>query len=199
MAIPSVLDAAHWLAGRAVDSGGLAIDATVGNGHDTLFLTQAVGPQGQVVGFDIQEEALNETRRRVRADAPEASLRLVHAGHETMADHLSESVTGTVDAVMFNLGYLPGGDHAITTEPETTCRALDTSVNLLRPGGLITVVAYTGHEGGEKEAQAVEAWGAARPDDAFRVLSYQFVNQTNDPPRLYALEKREEPSSPTAE
>lgn len=199
MAIPYVLDAAHWLAGRAVDPGGFAIDATVGNGYDTLFLTKAVGPQGRVVGFDIQKEALDETRRRVRAEVPDASLRLVHAGHETMADHLSESDFRTVDAVMFNLGYLPGGDHAITTEPETTCRALDTSLDLLRPGGVITIVVYTGHDGGEEEARAVESWVSARPDDAFRALSYQFVNQTTDPPRLYAVEKREEHSSPAVE
>jgi 16S rRNA C1402 N4-methylase RsmH len=199
MAIPYVLDAAHWLAGRAVDPGGFAIDATVGNGYDTLFLAQAVGAQGRVVGFDVQEEALDETRRRVQADAPEASLRLVHAGHETMADHLSERDCGTVDAVMFNLGYLPGGDRSITTEPETTCRALDTSVNLLRPGGVVTVVAYTGHDGGAEEARAVESWVAARPDDAFRALSYQLLNQANDPPRLYAVEKREGHASPSAE
>lgn len=192
MAIPYVVDAAHLLAKRAVTPGGLAIDATVGNGHDTLFLAQAVGPQGRVVGFDIQEEALDETRRRVRAEAPDASLRLVHAGHETMENHLSESDFGTVDGVMFNLGYLPGGDHAVTTAPETTRQALDTSVDVIRPGGVITVVAYTGHDGGEAEARAVESWASALPDDAFRALSYHFVNQTSDPPRLYAVEKRKE-------
>jgi len=178
------------LAGRALDPGGLAIDATVGNGHDTLFLVQAVGAQGRVVGFDIQEEALDETRRRVQAEAPDASLRLVHAGHETMGDHLSENDFGTVEAVMFNLGYLPGGDHSLTTVPETTCRALDTSVDLLRPGGIITVVAYPGHEGGGEETQAVESWASALPEDTYRSLSHRFVNQPSDAPRLYAVEKR---------
>ncbi len=192
MAIPCVLDAAHLLVSRAVSSGGLAIDATVGNGHDTLFLVQAVGPPGRVVGFDIQEEALEETRRRVRRETSDASLRLVHAGHETIEDHLSESDFGTVDAVMFNLGYLPGGDHSVTTTPETTRQALDTSVDLVRPGGIITVVAYTGHDGGEAEARVVESWASALSDDTLRALSYQFMNQTNDPPRLYAVEKREE-------
>lgn len=191
MSIPSILEAAHTLAGRVLSPGGVAVDATVGNGHDTLFLAQAVGPQGRVVGFDIQEEALDETRRRVQAEAPGTSLHLVHAGHETMANHLEDSDVGAVDAVMFNLGYLPGGDHSVTTVPETTCQALNASVGVLRPGGIITIVAYTGHDGGEREAQAVESWMSALPDDTYRALSYQFVNQPNDPPRLYVVEKRE--------
>ena len=190
MAIPYVLDAAHLLADRAIRRGDLAVDATVGNGHDTLFLARSVGPEGRVVGFDIQQEALDETRHRVQADAPETSLRLIHASHETMATHLGENAYGTVSAVMFNLGYLPGGDHSMTTTPDTTWPALDASVKLLRPGGLITVVAYTGHEGGEEEAQAVESWASALPDTSFRTLSYRFVNQPSDPPRLYAVEKR---------
>ena len=190
MAIPYVLDAAHLLADRAIRRGDLAVDATVGNGHDTLFLARSVGPGGRVIGFDIQQEALDETRRRIQADASDTSLRLIHAGHETMATHLGENAYGTVSAVMFNLGYLPGGDHSMTTTSETTWSALDASVKLLRPGGVITVVAYTGHEGGEEEAYAVESWASALPEASFRTLSYRFVNQPGDPPRLYAVEKR---------
>ena len=197
MAIPSILEFAHALAGRALDEGGLAIDATVGNGHDTAFLARAVGPTGHVLGFDVQEEALSEARARLRENVPSASTRLVLAGHQTLGDELDEARRGEVGAVMFNLGYLPGGDHSVTTSPNTTRRALAASAEVLRPGGVITVVAYTGHEGGEAEAQAVEAWGATLPQDRFRVLSYQFANWSNDPPRLFAVEKRD--SSPTGE
>lgn len=193
-AIPSLLDFAHTLAAAALAPGGLAIDATVGNGHDTLFLVRKVGASGHVVGFDVQAEALTATRERVQSQAPDASdrLRLVHAGHETMAAHLGKGDIGTVGAIMFNLGYLPGGDHSVTTKPATTRRALDASLEFLRPGGVITIVAYPGHEGGEEEAEAVAAWGATLPEDKFLVLSYQFANQTADPPRLYAVEKRRE-------
>ncbi len=190
MAIPSILEFAHTLAGRALDQGGLAIDATVGNGHDTVFLARTVGPTGRVVGFDVQREALNETRRRVDEEAPDVSLRLVHAGHQTLARELDETERGQVEAVMFNLGYLPGGDHSVTTSPDTTRQALEASAEVVRPGGVITIVAYTGHEGGEVEAQAVESWGAALPQDQFRTLSYRFANWSNDPPRLFAVEKR---------
>lgn len=170
----------------------MAIDATVGNGYDTLFLVRQVGEDGCVVGFDIQEDALQQTRARIRANAPDAgqALRLVHDGHETIPDYLDPDESGTVGAVMFNLGYLPGGDHSITTEPETTRRALSMSVDTLRPGGVITVVAYPGHAGGGDEAEAVATWAASLPDDRFLVLSYRFANQTGDPPHLYAIEKR---------
>jgi 16S rRNA C1402 N4-methylase RsmH len=191
MVIPSILEQAHALAGRAVGEGGIAVDATVGNGHDTAFLARAVGAGGAVVGFDVQEEALVETRRRLEREALSAPVRLVHAGHQTLARHLEEAERGRVGAIMFNLGYLPGGDHSVVTRPETTRQALDAGTEALRPGGVITVVAYTGHEGGDEEADAVEAWASALPQAQFRALSYRFPNWSNDPPRLFAVEKRD--------
>ncbi len=190
MVIPSILEHAHILAGRAVEKGGVAVDATVGNGHDTAFLARAVGADGSVVGFDVQEEALTETRQRLERDALSAPVRLVQAGHQALARHLEEAERGRVGAIMFNLGYLPGGDHSVTTRPETTRRALDAGTEVLRPGGVITAVAYTGHDGGKKEAEAVEAWASALPQAQFRALSYRFPNWSNDPPRLFAAEKQ---------
>ena len=192
MSIPSVLDAAHALAGRGISPGGLAIDATVGNGHDTLFLVKEVGMDGRVLGFDVQVEALTATRERVRSRVSPAAdcLRLVHDGHESMGEHLDEADRGRVGAVMFNLGYLPGGDHAVTTEPETTLDALGTAVEVLRPGGIVTIVAYSGHEGGAAETDAVADWITSLPQARFQGLSYRFLNQANDPPRLFAIEKR---------
>lgn len=196
MKLHSVLNAAHSIASEKVESGGLAIDATVGNGHDTLFLVQEVGDGGRVIGFDTQPKALEATHERVHRQAPSAadSLQLIHAGHESMAEYITDSESGTVDVVMFNLGYLPGSDHSVTTQPETTCQALETSASMLRPGGVITVVAYPGHEGGEREATAVASWMSALPQETFRALSYRFVNQVNAPPRLFAVEKREDGS-----
>ncbi|WP_103029176.1 class I SAM-dependent methyltransferase [Salinibacter altiplanensis] len=190
MVISSILDYAHTLAGRAIDEGGLAVDATVGNGHDTAFLAQAVGPSGTVVGFDVQEAALTAARRRLEAEGLEGTVRLVHAGHQTLVHELGGTERGEVDAIMFNLGYLPGGDHTVTTRPETTRQALEAGAKELRHGGILTVVVYTGHDGGEAEARAVEAWVSALPQNRFRALSYQFSNWSNDPPRLFAVEKR---------
>jgi 16S rRNA C1402 N4-methylase RsmH len=186
----SVLDYAHELATNALAAGDLAVDATVGNGHDTVVLARAVGGEGGVLGFDVQAEAIERTRNRLEENGLRASVDLIHAGHEHMAKRLPDQVHGAVGAIMFNLGYLPGSVSDRTTTPDTTIQALNAATTVLRPGGVITVVLYTGHEGGPEEARAVDAWAADRPQERFRVLSYQFVNQRNDPPRLVAVEKR---------
>lgn len=185
-----VLDAAHTLATAALAPGGTAVDATVGNGHDTVVLARGVGKAGTVYGFDVQAAAIAETRRRLRAAGLEARVELVRSGHETMPRHVPERLHGAVDAIMFNLGYLPGSDSALTTGSTTTVPALRASVRLLRPGGVLTIVLYTGHEGGAEEAEAVEAWAEGLAQEEFEALSYRFVNQRNDPPRLLAVEKR---------
>jgi predicted methyltransferase len=185
----SILDRAHTLATEAIRDGGVAVDATVGNGHDTAVLARAVGEEGTVFGFDVQPEALRATRSRLASDGLADRVALVEAGHETMAQQVPEAVHGRVEAVTFNLGYLPGSDSPLTTSPSTTLPALDAAVRLLRPGGVATVVVYTGHEGGDEEAAAVDAWAADLPQARFEALSYRFVNRRNDPPRLVAVEK----------
>lgn len=189
MILHSVLEYAHVLAGRALSPGSIAVDATVGNGHDTVFLAQEVGEQGTVIGFDIQADALDRTKERVQEHVPEAEVRLLHTGHENMAAQIRETFHGKIAAVMFNLGYLPGGDHSLTTQPTTTLEALENATRLLQPRGLITVVQYVGHEGGAEEAAAVTDWASGLPQDTFQVLSYQFANHRNDPPRLLAIER----------
>lgn len=201
MDVLSVLEAAHHFTASAVQEGGFAIDATVGNGHDTVFLLRQIGTDGQVLGFDIQDDALDATRARVRSTLPPAladRLHLVQAGHEGLKDHLDCERQGRVDAVMFNLGYFPGGDHSVTTEPNTTRQALQASAEVLRPDGIISVVMYSGHEGGREEAQAVDDWGASLPQNQFQVLSYEFINQVNDPPRLLVVQKRPDASDASA-
>lgn len=190
MAIDSVLDFAHTLATRALSPGDTAVDATVGNGHDTVALARAVGPEGRVLGLDVQAEAIAATRDRLAAEGLGGRVELVRAGHETMTQHVPEAQHGRVGAVMFNLGYLPGGDASLTTSPQTTLPALDAAVRLLRPGGVVTAVLYPGHAGGAEEAAAVEDWAADLPQARAEALSYRFVNQKNDPPRLVAVEKQ---------
>lgn len=192
MAVPSILPFAQSLVRDATTEGDWAIDATVGNGHDTLTLAHAVGASGHVVGFDVQEAALGATRERLQQAGVLDRVDLVHAGHETMAAHVPEAWEGGVSAVMFNLGYLPGSDKTRITRPETTCQALAAAVPLVRPGGVITVVLYTGHAGGRKEADAVHAWAAGLDARRWGVLSYRFMNQPNDPPHLLACERRAE-------
>lgn len=164
----SLVHRAHSALTHILREGDAAIDATVGNGHDTLFLARAVGEQGKVYGFDIQEAALDSAWRRLEDEGVAGRVSLYHAGHEAMALALPESLRGQVRAVMFNLGYLPGGDKARTTAIATTLAALEQARELLAPGGAISVLAYTGHPGGREEAEAVKAWARGLAGDYYK-------------------------------
>ena len=115
---------------------------------------------------------------------------LHHCGHETMADVLAGSEGGN-RAVMFNLGYLPGGDKSVITLPESTVSALEASLDLLMPGGLITVVIYPGHDGGSEEAGAVERFVAGLDPERFDAVRHRSLNQAGDSPFLIAIERAE--------
>ena len=143
--------------------GARAVDATMGNGHDTLFLARQVAPGGQVAAFDIQGTALANTRGRLEDAGLLPLVELHHCGHEQMRQHLPDDWQGSVDAVMFNLGYLPGGDKTIITRAESTLSALDQAVTLLRSDGLLSVLLYRGHTGADTESDAVTAWMAGLP------------------------------------
>ncbi len=166
-----------------VHAGDLAVDATVGNGHDLLFLAQQVGPQGQVMGFDVQATALQQARARI-ADAGLADkVRLRLCGHEHMVAALPADWPGNIAAVMFNLGYLPGFDKSLVTKAETTVLALSQALSVLRAGGLISLLAYRGHPGGAAEVAAVDAWLAQRGDQC------RVVRHDSPGPILYRIER----------
>jgi SAM-dependent methyltransferase len=150
-------DLAHRIVAAALRRGDWAVDATVGNGHDTTFLLSCVGEGGRVFGFDIQPAALAATAQRV---GPHVTL--FEAGHETLRAHLPHEASGQIGAVMFNLGYLPGSDKATITRPQTTLAALTQAVELLRDGGVVSIMIYAAHAGGADERDAVLAWAAAR-------------------------------------
>lgn len=169
MARLSLVQQAHQLLAGVLLEGDIAIDATVGNGHDTLFLAGRVGATGKVYGFDIQQQALDSAWQRLEQAGEVAQVSLYHAGHETMGLLLPQTAQGRVKAVMFNLGYLPGGDKRRTTGASTTLAALQAALSLLAPGGLISLLAYTGHPGGREEAELVKAWAGSLPQDLFSV------------------------------
>lgn len=186
-----ILTFAKTLTRGVVRAGDTAVDATVGNGHDTLFLADLVGSNGRVYGFDVQAVALERAAQRLEEAGVQDRVHLIQQGHEHMAETVPVEARDSLRAVMFNLGYLPGSDRSRITEPSTTISALQAAADLVQPGGVITVVVYSGHEGGTEEAEAVEAWSNALDQRAFRALSYRFVNRRNDPPRLIAVEKKE--------
>ncbi|ALS29420.1 SAM-dependent methyltransferase [Paenibacillus sp. 32O-W] len=201
MGLLSVLSMAHrWIAER-VAPGDTVIDATAGNGVDTLFLAETVGPRGTVIAFDVQRQALDRTQARLeplRAAGRLPDVRLVLGSHAGMEDEVPAAKRGRVAAVMFNLGYLPGADPSVITETASTLAALEASMTLLRPGGIVTCVLYPGHEGGETEAAAVEAWAAGLPPDRGQSAIYRHI-QKPAAPYLIAVEKRKpRPADPEA-
>lgn len=192
--LDNILPFAHRLLAQATPAGGTAIDATAGNGHDTLFLAQCVGANGRVYAFDIQPQALAATQARLQAAGAERQVRLIADSHSNLAAHVHEAA----HSIVFNCGYLPGGDKSLTTETGSTLAALAQAVSLLRPGGLLAAVLYPGHAAGELEAEAVSDWAAGLPQRQFAVLRYGFINRRNRPPYLLAIEKLSLPNTEKA-
>ena len=171
---------------RAVEPGDTAVDATMGNGHDTQMLCEAVGPEGRVWAFDVQAQAVEETRNRLRAQGLDGRAELILSGHE----HMAEYVKGPVKAVMFNLGWLPGGDHAVTTRWETTRTAVESALDLLAPMGVLVICAYPGHAEGEREKQELTAFLAALDNRRFNVLHQRFLNAGAGAPECFVIQKQ---------
>ena len=176
--------AADYMIGT-IRPGDTVVDATMGNGKDTLFLCDLVGDAGHVYAFDVQPEAVERTRERMKEAGFESRTTLLLAGHETMAEH----VRGPVQAVMFNLGWLPGAEHIVTTKTDTTLRAVRASLDLIAPGGIVTVCVYPGHEEGTRELEALKAYVSGLSVRTFNVLYHSFVNASSQTPQLFLIQK----------
>lgn len=182
MGLPSVLTSAQRYISSVLPKGGIAVDATVGNGNDTLFLAKQVGRSGRVFGFDIQQEALHQTTERLMREDQQSQVQLfLHGHHQPWEEVLSTTYQGMIDAIMFNLGYLPHGDPALITKPETTIAACEHAIMWLKRKGIMTIVIYTGHPGGEEEAKQVVQWGQTLDSHQYQVMWQQMINRTNAP------------------
>lgn len=186
MTLKRVLPFAKDLLKEVVREGEVAIDATAGNGYDTLFLAQLVGETGHVYAFDIQEDALAATAERLGEIRERATLIL--EGHQHVLNYVNREIAGAV----FNLGYLPGSDHTVVTKGGTTIQAIEGILTLLKVGGLIVLVVYHGHEGGKEERDAIMDYVATLPQSRVDVMKYEFLNQKNSPPFIIAIEKKKQ-------
>jgi SAM-dependent methyltransferase len=175
----------HLLLRRTVRSGDVVVDATCGRGHDTLFLARLVGSEGKVWAFDVQQEALTAAEELLSGEGCLSRVTLVHAGHERLAEYVREPVR----AMVFNLGFLPGGGGGIVTRPHTTLAALKQAANMLLPRGILAVSIYTGHPGGAEEAAAVEQWAAQLPFRTFHAWLSRQLNRSAAAPYLVLVEK----------
>jgi tRNA G37 N-methylase Trm5 len=183
--LQSIIQYSHQLLAEIIQQGDIVIDATCGNGHDTVFLSKKVKESGKVYAFDIQEQAIKNTKKKLD-DASITNVSLIHDSHEHVKAYISEhSIAGAI----FNLGYLPKGDHHIITTPSSTLAAIESILPLLKVRGRLVLVIYHGHEGGKDEKNAVIDYCAQLNQKYFQVLQYQFINQVNEPPFIIAIEK----------
>jgi len=194
-----VIQWGHELLAEVICAGDLVVDLTAGNGYDTLALANMTGSDGQVVAFDVQQEALDATagrvagagfRARITAEIQPLKVRagidLVLASHDCFRD----IVPGAPKGVIANLGYLPGGDRSVITCPETTLSALQQGCHALQPGGRLAVVVYPGHPGGAIEAAAVSRFFAGLDQKEYHVLLVKVQNR-DDAPFLLVAERGE--------
>ena len=170
----------------ALYNGACAVDATLGNGHDALWLCNLVGDQGHVYGFDVQQEAVGRSARRLAEANLSNRATLICDGHQNMLSYIDAE---SADAIMFNLGWLPGADHCVTTQTETTLSAVKAALQALKMGGVMTVCVYPGHAEGAREREALLEWAKRIDEKQYDVMLKTYLNQINDPPLMIAFKR----------
>ena len=153
--------------------------ATAGNGNDTLYLAKLVGVEGQVIAFDIQEDAVANTEKRLQEQDMSERAKVVLDSHVNMASYAKEN---TVDCIVFNLGYLPGGDHKMATQANSSIEAMNVALKLLKKKGLLSVTIYSGGDSGFEEKDAVLSWLRQLDQRKYLVLVTEYYNRQNNPP-----------------
>ena len=176
----------HWLSAH-VNHGDYVVDATCGNGYDTVLLAELVGESGRVVAVDIQEAALARTRDRLVEAGLLARVSLKRMSHEHILDVLDPE---EIQCAVFNLGYLPGADKRLVTAPNATVAAHENLLSRLGPGGVIISTVYTGHAGGKEEAEALYVWATGLDGKQFAVARHEWVNLDGEPPHILIIHRR---------
>ena len=186
--LPFAVEWSHRFLSDAVRPGAYAVDATAGNGKDALFLARLVGDRGRVFAFDVQSKALDATRRLFLENGITEGVCIPFLeSHARMSNVLPAEVVGRIQVVMFNLGFLPGGDKQLTTRAESTLDGLNSACELLAKGGVLSVVAYPGHDAGKAEAEEVANWMSRLKSDCFEVQQIRAENRANPAPVLWLV------------
>ena len=171
---------------QAVRPGDTVVDATMGNGHDTLILARLVGDSGLVHAFDVQQQAVESTRKLLSENGLLHRVQLHLCGHE----HMVEQVAAPLRLVCFNLGWLPGSDKRVRTLWPTTREALIGALRLLAPLGCATVCAYPGHKEGREELEALVAFLSQLAPQRYNVLHQRFLNAGPGAPECFVIQKQ---------
>ena len=187
--ITKTTELAMYIASAYTFPGCVIIDATCGNGHDTLALASA-GPS-KLYGFDIQKQAVENTLSLLRSEGYDNKLEngtisIICDSHSNMPSH----VTIPVDLIVFNLGYLPGGDKTVTTSISETKKAIINSLELLNKNGLLCITMYSGHEEGFAEKEMLIQMAEALDPKVYHAAYVNFVNQHNAPPEILLITRK---------
>ena len=159
--------------------GGLYIDATMGNGNDTLFLCELAGEEGEVFAFDIQEQAIASTEKLLKEKNVATEYHLILDGHENMEQYIEKE---SADVIVFNFGYLPGGDHEIATKPSTSLVAIEKGLGLLKSSGMMCLCVYSGGDTGFEEKDCILNYLKELAPKKYTVILNQYYNRENNPP-----------------
>lgn len=195
-----VMEFAHKFIKEQVQPGDICIDATAGNGNDTEFLCTLVGENGRVYAFDIQKEALERTKDRLEKKNLSNRATLLLCGHEKMKEkieeckeqkeHGNQEKTGEISCIVFNFGYLPGGDHTLGTKAETSICAISQGLSLLKKGGMMSLCIYSGGDTGFEEKNAILHYIKTLDSKKYLVICSWWYNRENHPPipvQIYKL------------
>lgn len=183
----------HWcheIIKSQAPKNGFYIDATMGNGYDTLMLCRLAGESGRVLAFDIQERALTSTDKLLTKNGVRGRAKLILDGHEHMNRYAK---TESADAICFNFGYLPGGDHKIATSPATSIEAVCQGLNILKHGGIMSLCIYSGGDTGFEEKEAILGFLKELPAQEYTVIVNEYYNRQNCPPMPVFLFKKAKP------
>lgn len=174
----------HRMLTGLIPEGGFCIDGTAGTGRDTLYLSQAAGERGKVLAFDIQQAALDMTRQRLETAQCGGNTTLLLDSHVHMDQYAQK---GTVDAILFNFGYLPGGDHKLATRPDTSLEAVQKGLELLKIGGVMSLCVYSGGDTGFTERDTLLEFAAGLNPRKYLVIRSDFFNRPNNPPIILLI------------
>lgn len=162
-----------------VKPGDFCIDATAGNGNDTKELAMLVGEEGTVLAFDIQKQALDNTNRRLQEEGLSKRVQLICDSHTNMNQYAEAE---SVSCIVFNFGYLPGGDHSLATRKDTSVEAITTGLTLLRKGGMMSLCIYSGGDTGFEERDGILEMIKSLDPKKYLVILSSYYNRPNHPP-----------------
>lgn len=174
-----IIEYTHHFIRQHVKEGDICMDATAGNGHDALFLCELVGDKGKVIAMDIQEMAVNHTKMLLKENSFEENTKVILDSHEHIGKYANKE---SVSCIVFNLGYLPGGNHALATKAKSTILAMEASLKLLKKNGLLSVTIYSGGDSGFEEKNAVLEWMRKLDAKKYLVIVSEYYNRPNHPP-----------------